>query len=69
MILIVVVSLVISSVDGVRIKSYGELTAEIDSHEVGDVVELKAYRYYDRNGKLLEEYEEHTFVIEIRVYE
>ena len=60
---------VITEIDGVRIKSYGELTAEIDSHEVGDVVELKAYRYYDRNGKLLEEYEEHTFVIELRVYE
>ena len=60
---------VITEIDGVRIKGYNDLTAEIDKHQVGDVVEIKAYRYYDRNGNKLERYEEHTFSIELRTYD
>ena len=57
---------VITEIDGVRIKSYSELTAELDKHEVGDKVQLKVYRYYDKNGNELDNYEEHTFEIELR---
>lgn len=57
---------VITEIDGVRITSYSELTAEIDRHQVGDVVELRVYRYYDANGDMLDSYEEYTFSVELR---
>ena len=57
---------VITEIDGVRITSYSELTAEIDKHQVGDVVELKVYRYYDERGDMLDSYEEYTFSVELR---
>ena len=60
---------VITEIDGVRIKSYTELTAEVDKHKVGDVVELKIYRYYDERGDKLDKYEEHTFSVELRALE
>ena len=60
---------VITEIDGVRITGYNELTAEIDKHKLGDAVEIKAYRYYDRQGDRLDEYEEHVFRIELRTYE
>ena len=60
---------IITEIDGVRIKSYSELMAEVDKHEVGDVVEIKVYRYYDENGNSLSQYEEHTFSIELRALE
>lgn len=60
---------VITEINGVRITSYTELTAEVDRHQVGDVVELKVYRYYDKNGDMLERYEEHTFSVELRALE
>lgn len=60
---------VITEIDGVRIFGYNELTAEIDKHKLGDVVEIKVYRYYDQRGDKLDRYEEHTFLIELRTYE
>lgn len=60
---------VITEIDGVRITSYTELTAEVDKHQVGDVVELKVYRYYDENGDKLSKYEEYTFSVELRALE
>lgn len=60
---------VITEIDGVRITSYTELTAEVDKHQVGDVVELKVYRYYDENGDKLSSYEEYTFSVELRALE
>ena len=57
---------VITEIDGVRITSYSELTAEIDKHQVGDVVELKVYRYYDERGDMLDSYDEYTFSVELR---
>ena len=60
---------VITEIDGVRIKSYTELTAEVDKHKVGDVVELKIYRYYDERGDKLDKYEEHAFSVELRALE
>lgn len=60
---------VITEIDGVRITSYTELTAEVDKHQVGDAVELKVYRYYDENGDKLTKYEEYTFSVELRALE
>lgn len=60
---------VITEIDGVRITSYNELTAEVDKHQIGDRVELKVYRYYDENGKKLDKYEELTFSVELRALE
>lgn len=57
---------VITEIDGVRIKSYTELTAEIDKHDVGDVLEVTVYRYFDENGQNLAQYETHTFSVELR---
>ncbi len=48
---------IITEVDGVRVKTYTELTAQIDKHEAGDTITLKIYRYYDENGRVLSEYE------------
>ena len=60
---------VITEIDGTRITSYTELIAEVDKHQVGDVVELKVYRYYDENGDMLDKYEEYTFSVELRALE
>lgn len=60
---------VITEIDGVRVKSYSDLTAVVDEHSVGDTVEIKVYRYYDEDGNELNMYEEHTFNIELRALE
>lgn len=60
---------VITEIDGVRVKSYSELTAVVDEYSVGDTVEIKVYRYYDADGNELNMYEEHTFNIELRALE
>ena len=54
---------IITAVDGVRVKTYTELTSEIDKHEAGDVVTLTIYRYYDASGRVISEYE--TFDAEV----
>ena len=59
---------VITEIDGVRVKSFTELAAEIDKHQVGDVVSIKVYRYYNEKGDKLSVYEEHVFDIELRTY-
>ena len=56
---------IITEVDGVRVRTYTELTAEIDKHEAGDVITLRIYRYYDENGRVLSEYE--TFEAEVEL--
>ena len=60
---------IITEINGVRVTSYAELTAEIANCKVGDVVTLKVYRYYDENGNALSKYEEHTFEVELRALE
>ena len=49
---------VITEVDGVRVKTYTELTTEIDKHQAGDTITLKVYRYYDEDGRVLNQYQE-----------
>ena len=48
---------VIAEVDGVRVKTYTELTSQIDKHQAGDTITLKVYRYYDENGHVLRQYQ------------
>ena len=60
---------IITEINGVRVTSYEELTAEIANCKVGDVVTLKVYRYYDENGNALSKYEEHSFEVELRALE
>ncbi|MGI6240113.1 MAG: S1C family serine protease, partial [Christensenellales bacterium] len=58
---------IITEIGGVRIKTVTALTAELDRMQTGDVVEIKAYRYYDEGGNMLDQYQELTFSIELRV--
>ena len=58
---------VITEIDGVRLYAYTELLKEIDKHEAGDVVELKVYRYYDKDGNLTGSYEEYTFKVKLEM--
>ena len=58
---------VITEIDGIRLKTYTELLKEIDKHEAGDVVELKVYRYYDKDGNLTGSYEEFTFKVKLEM--
>jgi hypothetical protein len=39
----------------------------LDTLKAGDVAQLKAYRYYDQSGNMLEKYEEMTFSVELRL--
>lgn len=58
---------VIAEVNGVRVTTYDEMTAEIDKFEAGDVIELKVYRYYDQNGNRLGAYEEIDVEVELKI--
>lgn len=58
---------IITEINGTRITSYAELTAVLDTLKAGDTAQLKAYRYYDQNGNMLENYEELTFDVELRL--
>ena len=48
---------VIAEIDGVRVKTFTQMTTEIDKHEAGDTITLKVYRYYDRDGHVLRQYQ------------
>ncbi len=49
---------VITEINGVRVKNYSMLLKELDKCAAGDRVELKIYRYYDKDGNLTGSYEE-----------
>ena len=49
---------VITEINGVRVKNYTMLLKELDKCTAGDRVELKVYRYYDKDGNLTGDYEE-----------
>ena len=44
-----------------------QLTSELDKHEVGDVVKLTVYRYYDANGKWLYNYEKLELDVQLEI--
>lgn len=58
---------VIYAVDDVRTKDFTQLTSELDKHEVGDVVKLTVYRYYDANGKWLYNYEKLELDVQLEI--
>ena len=58
---------VITEINGVRIKGYMELLRELDKCESGDKVELKVYRYYDKDGNLTGSYEEMYFTVQLEM--
>ena len=58
---------VITEINGVRIKGYMELLRELDKCESGDKVELKVYRYYDKDGNLTGNYEEMYFTVQLEM--
>jgi serine protease Do len=58
---------IITQINGIRVTSYADLTAIIDTLKVGDTAELTVYRYYDQNGNTLEKYEKLSFSVELRL--
>lgn len=58
---------VITEINGVRIKSYMELLKELDKCSAGDKVQLKVYRYYDRDGALTGSYEELDLTVKLEM--
>ncbi len=56
---------VITEINGVRIRSYQDLTAELDKYAVGDRLELKIYRYYDESGRLTGSFEEKLLWVDL----
>jgi len=58
---------VITEINGVRIESYMDLLKELDKCSSGDKVELKVYRYYDKDGNLTGSYEELFFMVKLEM--
>ena len=58
---------VITEINGVRIKGYMALLKELDKCASGDKVELKIYRYYDKDGNLTGKYEELYFSVKLEM--
>lgn len=58
---------VITEINGVRVRGYMDLLKELDKCASGDRVELKAYRYYDAEGKLTGDYEELTVTVKLEM--
>lgn len=58
---------VITEIDGIRIKNYNGLLRELEKHVAGDVVRLKVYRYYDKDGNLTGKYEELFFDVRLEM--
>lgn len=58
---------VITEINGVRIEGYMALLKELDKCASGDKVELKVYRYYDKDGNLTGSYEELFFTVKLEM--
>ncbi len=58
---------IITEANGKRVYTFPDLTVEIDKSEVGDSIELKVYRYYDKNGNLTGSYEELYFSVKLEM--
>lgn len=56
---------VITEVNGVRVMNYMALLKELDKCQAGDSVELKLYRYYDKDGNLTGGYEELNLTVKL----
>ena len=58
---------IITEINGIRIYSFYEMSAELDKCDAGDSVDLKVYRYYDKDGELTGKYEELYFTVTLEM--
>ena len=58
---------IITEANGLRVYSFMDLTVELDKCSAGDAIELKVYRYYDKNGELTGSYEELYFSVTLEM--
>ena len=58
---------IITEANGNRVYSFPDLTVEIDKCKAGDSLELKIYRYYDKDGVLTGTYEELTVSVKLEM--
>jgi len=58
---------IIVEFDGVRVHSFNELSAILDTHEAGDVVHVKAYRCLDEEGYMTDNPKYVEFDIELGI--
>ncbi|MGN0803422.1 MAG: S1C family serine protease [Candidatus Faecivicinus sp.] len=58
---------IITEANGSRVYTFPDLTVEIDKSDVGDSIELKVYRYYDKDGNLTGSYEELYFSVKLEM--
>lgn len=58
---------IITEANGNRVYTFPDLTVEIDKCKAGDSLELKIYRYYDKNGELTGTYEELTVAVKLEM--
>lgn len=61
---------IVTAIDGLRVKSYSELTQEVDNHDAGEKVKLSIYRCYNpTNGAPLDQAEELELEVALEVVE
>ena len=58
---------IITEANGLRVYSFMDLTVELDKCSAGDAIELKVYRYYDKDGELTGSYEELYFSVTLEM--
>lgn len=58
---------IIYEANGLRVYTFQDLTKELDKCEAGDTIELKVYRYYDKDGNLTGTYEELYFSVKLEM--
>ncbi|NLF27107.1 MAG: PDZ domain-containing protein [Clostridiales bacterium] len=58
---------IITAINGKRVYTATDLTAEIDKSQLGDSVQLKVYRYYNEDGTRRSDYEELTVDVELKI--
>lgn len=58
---------IIAEANGNRVYTFPDLTVEIDKCSAGDSLELKVYRYYDKDGTLTGSYEELTVSVKLEM--
>lgn len=58
---------IITEANGIRVYTFPDLTVELDKLSAGDSIELKVYRYYDKDGALTGSYEELYFSVKLEM--
>lgn len=58
---------IITEANGSRVYDFLDLTVEIDKCKAGDSIEMKVYRYYDKDGNLTGSYEELYVSVELEM--